>query len=169
MDLLKIFRTVDKDNSGYINADELKSALVTAKGKKFSRSACELMIQMFDRDKNGEIDLKEFEQLYSYINDWLKMFRTYDKNISGHIEAEELTQALQQMGFNLSPAFVDFIIRKSDQEEHKAISIDQFIVFCVYLQKFTECFKQKDLQMKGIITISFEDFLNILFKMLPAL
>lgn len=40
------FAAVDKDQSGFISAAELKSALVNAQGQNFSDSACLLMIGM---------------------------------------------------------------------------------------------------------------------------
>jgi hypothetical protein len=45
--------------------------------------------------------------------------------------------ALQQMGFRFSPEFVKFLITKSDLQNHKQMSVDQFIVVCVQIQKFT--------------------------------
>lgn len=86
------FNAVDKDRSGQINATELKSALVNGQGKNFSDQACNLMIGMFDKNKKGTIDVYEFQQLYSYINQWLTVFRNYDRNQSGHIEEDELAQ-----------------------------------------------------------------------------
>lgn len=86
------FTTVDKDRSGEINAKELQSALVNGQGKNFSDTACELMIGMFDKDKTGTINLQEFEQLYAYINQWLTVFKNYDKDQSGSIEEHELIQ-----------------------------------------------------------------------------
>lgn len=50
------------------------------------------MIGMFDKDKNGTIDINEFQQLYTYINQWLGVFKTYDRDQSGHIEEPELQQ-----------------------------------------------------------------------------
>lgn len=47
---------------------------------------------MFDNDATGTIDVYEFEKLYNYINQWLQVFKTYDKDGSGHIEENELTQ-----------------------------------------------------------------------------
>lgn len=50
------------------------------------------LIGMFDLDKTGTIDIYEFEKLYAYINQWLSVFKTYDRDHSGHIEKEELSQ-----------------------------------------------------------------------------
>lgn len=90
-DIQQWFNTVDRDRSGKINSKELQSALINAQGKNFSDTACALMIAMFDHDKSGTIDVTEFQQLYAYINQWLGVFRTYDRDNSGHIEEQELT------------------------------------------------------------------------------
>ncbi|EFA11122.1 peflin [Tribolium castaneum] len=160
-DVQQWFNTVDKDRSGQINWQELQSALINGQGKNFSDVACKLMIGMFDRDKTGTIDINEFQQLFAYINQWLAVFKNYDRDQSGHIEEPELAQALQQMGFKFSPDFVKFLIAKSDLQNHKQMSVDQFIVLCVQIQRFTEAFRSRDSEMKGVITIGFEDFLSV--------
>ncbi|KAK7791111.1 hypothetical protein R5R35_013686 [Gryllus longicercus] len=155
------FAAVDRDRSGRICASELQAALVNGHGKNFSETACRLMIGMFDHDKSGTIDVQEFQMLYNYINQWLATFRSYDKDGSGNVEEHELSQALHQMGFRFSPQFVKFLIEKSDTQNHKYMSVDQFIVTCVQIQRFTEAFRTRDKEMKGIISISFEDFLGV--------
>jgi Ca2+-binding EF-hand superfamily protein len=86
------FTTVDKDRSGQINWQELQSALINGQGKNFSDTACKLMIGMFDIDKTGTIDINEFQQLFTYINQWLAVFKNYDRDQSGQIEEPELAQ-----------------------------------------------------------------------------
>ncbi|KAL1492679.1 hypothetical protein ABEB36_010902 [Hypothenemus hampei] len=155
------FSTVDRDSSGEISWQELQSALVNAEGRNFSEVACRLMIGMFDKDKTGTINVNEFQQLYNYINGWLGTFRMYDKDQSGSIEEPELAQAFQQMGFRFSSEFTQFLIQRSDLKYHKTMSIDQFIVTCVQIQRFTEAFRNKDVERQGTITIGFEEYLGI--------
>lgn len=152
---------MDKDRSGKINAQELQAALVNGKGQNFSDQACSLMISMFDSDRSGTIDVYEFEKLFGYVNQWLNCFKAYDRDQSGAIEEAELSQALGQMGFRFSPQFVQFLISVNDTKNHKEISVDQFIVLCVKVQRFTDAFRQRDTQQQGVITIGFEDFLGI--------
>lgn len=64
------------------------------------------------------------------------------------------------MGFRFSPDFVSFLVKRSDPTEGK-ISVDNFIVLCVQIQRFTEAFRVRDTQKNGTVTIGFEDFLNI--------
>lgn len=69
--------------------------------------------------------------------------------------------ALQQMGFRFSPDFIKFLIHRCDVLNHRMMSVDQFIVVCVQIQRFTEAFRQRDSEMRGTITIGFEDFLSV--------
>ncbi|XP_036139672.1 peflin isoform X3 [Monomorium pharaonis] len=143
------FAAVDKDGSGRITATELQSALANGQGG------------MFDKEKNGTINITEFQALYNYINAWLGVFRGFDHDNSGNIQENELSTALTQMGYKLSPEFIQFLIKKSDLRGHKSITVDQFIVLCVQIQRFTEAFRTRDADQTGTITIGFEDFLGV--------
>lgn len=47
---------------------------------------------MFDRDNNGTVDVLAFSKLFEYVNQWLNIFKTYDRNGSGQIDDQELNQ-----------------------------------------------------------------------------
>lgn len=47
---------------------------------------------MFDKDRSGHINLEEFDKLYTYINQWLAVFKTYDTDQSGQIDEQELSK-----------------------------------------------------------------------------
>ncbi|XP_046477666.1 peflin isoform X1 [Neodiprion pinetum] len=160
-EIQKWFATLDRDHSGRITATELKSALANGQGSTFSDTACKLMIGMFDKEKKGTIDMQEFQALFNYVNAWLGVFRGFDHDNSGSIQESELSAALTQMGYRFSPEFIKFLIQKSDFNQHQSISIDQFIVLCVQIQRFTEAFRQRDAQQSGTISIAFEDFLSV--------
>ena len=65
------------------------------------------------------------------------------------------------MGFRFSPEFIRFLVSKSDPSEKREVSVDQFIVLCIQIQKFTEAFRVRDTEQSGVVTIGFEDFLTI--------
>lgn len=161
------FNTIDRDHSGKINAKELQAALFNGQGKHFSEGVCHLMINIFDKNRNGTIEAREFQELYHYINNWMNVFHLFDKDDTGFIEEAELSLAVQQMGFRFSPEFFKVVVSKSDTLNHRQISADQFIAFCVQLQRFTEIFRMKDKDQKGLINIGFEDFLKVIFSCSP--
>ncbi|XP_014473023.1 PREDICTED: peflin isoform X2 [Dinoponera quadriceps] len=160
-DIQRWFSTVDKDGSGRITATELQAVLANGQGGHFSDTACKLMIGMFDKEKNGTINVSEFQALFNYVNAWLGVFRGFDHDNSGSIQENELSAALTQMGYRLSAEFIQFLIKKSDLQGHRSITIDQFIVLCVQIQRFTEAFRLRDADQSGTITIGFEDFLGV--------
>ena len=92
---------------------------------------------MFGKTDKNSINLMEFQALFNYINAWLGVFKTYDTDNSGSISDNELAAAFTQMGYKLSPEFITFLIKRSDKDHQKSITVDQFIVLCVQIQKFT--------------------------------
>lgn len=67
--------------------------------------------------------------------------------------------AFSQMGFNFSPQFTQQLTAHS--QDHKEVTVDEFIVLCVTVQRLTEAFRVRDTQQNGMITINFEDFLTV--------
>ena len=88
-----------QDNSGQIDAKELGLALANGDMTMFSEEACRMMINMFDTNRTGTIDVHEFGKLFNYINDWKRMFENYDKNKEGTLSQEDFVAALQSMGY----------------------------------------------------------------------
>ena len=76
------FQAVDQDRSGHINALELQRALVNGNMSQFSEEACRMMIDMFDKDRSGTIDVREFGQLFDYIGQWRGVFQGFDRDRS---------------------------------------------------------------------------------------
>lgn len=47
---------------------------------------------MFDTSNGGSVDIHQFNKMFEYINQWLNIFKTYDRNTSGLIDDQELNQ-----------------------------------------------------------------------------
>lgn len=155
-----IFAKVDTDSDGKITSQELQKALVNSDGSFFSDQICSHMIKLFDNSKKGSINELEFQQLYIYVNEWLNVFRMYDTNMSGYIEESEFTHMLEVMGYKFTSDFVKDLLKKCDLQNNR-MSVDQFILTCTQIQRYTQAFKHRDLNLNGIITIGFEDFLDM--------
>jgi len=154
------FSAVDTDRSGQISAQELQRALVNGNWSHFSEEACRMMIDMYDKNASGSIDVNEFQLLFSAINQWKGVFQGYDKDKSGTIEQSELSQAFQQMGYRFTPTFVQNLLAKYDSRTRR-LTLDNFIVACVQIKRLTDGFRTRDRAMQGQATLQYEDFVGL--------
>ncbi|XP_069124542.1 programmed cell death protein 6-like [Argopecten irradians] len=155
------FQAVDQDRSGKITAVELRQALMNGNSSPFNPETCRIMIGMFDKDKSGTIDAQEFAALWKYVQDWKGCFDKFDTDRSGNIDERELNTAFQTFGYRLSPQFCSIVIRTFDKRGMRTINFDDFIQACVMLKTLTDKFRVKDTQQRGVINISYEDFLEM--------
>lgn len=116
---------------------------------------------IFDRDNNGTIDVKEFQQLWTYINQWKGVFDRYDRDRSGNIDVNELYTAYNEMGFRVTQAFCQLVVTRFDRLAKKSLKFDDFIQSCVMLRSLTDAFKTRDTNLNGIIQVSYEDFMTM--------
>lgn len=92
-------------------------------------------------------------------------FNAYDRDRAGFLDETELDYALKMMDINFSPDFIKFLITRSDPNAKK-MSLDQFIVTCIQIQRYTDEFKSRDEQYSGVISIKYEDFLELVMRCL---
>lgn len=128
----------------------------------FNPETCRLMIGMFDKDRNGTIDIYEFAALWKYIQEWKGCFDRHDTDKSGKIEPNELGNALNTFGYCLTPQFSQLVVRVYDRQHGgRSIQFDAFIQACVLLKSLTDKFRAKDTQQNGSIRITYEEFLEM--------
>ncbi|XP_033252161.1 calbindin-32 isoform X1 [Drosophila miranda] len=123
VEFMKIWREYDTDNSGYIEADELKNFLrdLLKEAKKINDVSedklieyTDTMLQVFDANKDGRLQLSEMAKLLPVKENFLcrqvfkgatkltkddieKVFSLYDRDNSGTIENEELKGFLKDL------------------------------------------------------------------------
>ncbi|XP_018019904.1 peflin [Hyalella azteca] len=128
------------------------------------------MMGMFDHQRTGRIDVHQFAQLFAFINQWTEAFKRADADHSGSITVSEMMPVLQQQGYNVSPGTVQLMVQKYGQPEGGAyplpgatasLGLDGFILVNVQLRRLTDTFRQKDVQQKGQITVSYEEFVTM--------
>ncbi|XP_055329309.1 programmed cell death protein 6-like isoform X2 [Paramacrobiotus metropolitanus] len=168
-DLWQWFQAVDTDRSGRINATELKAALLNGNYSTFNDGTCRLMIKLFDRDNSGTIDIHEFAALWKYIGDWRACFDRFDQDRSGNINTSELNQALTSFGYRLSPQFCHTLVRvyasrRPGTTQGDNINFDDFIEACVTIKNLTDTFRRYDQHQQGMITVGFEQFLDMVVQ-----
>jgi len=119
-----------------------------------------MMIELYDANMSGTIDVNEFEKLFNYINQWKAMYEALDKDRSGKLDQEEVNQAFQQMGYRFTPTFVQNLLTKYDPKGRK-LTLDNFIVASVQVKRLTDSFRTRDREMRGQATMGYEDFVGL--------
>ncbi|KAL5273062.1 CALB1 family protein [Megaselia abdita] len=123
VEFMKIWREYDVDNSGYIEADELKNFLrdLLKEAKKINDVSDDklieyttTMLEVFDSNKDGRLQLSEMAKLLPVKENFLcrqvfkgaakltkedieKVFSLYDRDNNGEIENEELRGFLKDL------------------------------------------------------------------------
>jgi len=97
--LLKVFKSLDKDNDGALNFDEFCSALGL---DKETSHAAERLFVFFDNDENGKMDFREFIVAVSLASTKCKVidsakvvFEVCDYNGDGKVDAADLKKVLE--------------------------------------------------------------------------
>ena len=96
------------------------------------------------------------------IKVWKKILNkaTNDKNQHPPPLFSTLRLFLILFGFRFSPTFVQNLLAKYDPKTRR-LSLDNFIVACVQIQRLTTSFKTRDREMRGQATMAYEDFIGI--------
>jgi len=162
------FDRVDEDQSGYIDANELQTALINGDLTPFDLNTVNLLMNIFDKNKSGQISFNEFTGLWKYIKDWQGVFARFDRDRSGTIDDTELQSALTYFGYTVTPELLDTLQRKYDvrasvnnasEGAPPGISFDRFVRACVVLNQVDRAFTALDTDKDGWATI---DYLQLL-------
>jgi Ca2+-binding EF-hand superfamily protein len=116
------------------------------------------MISMLDVDKNGTLDFEEFKVLLSTITSWKRMFTKYDKDRSGTLERNEITQAIRGLGYDLSLGNINILFNRFARKR-KYMHLDDFAACLCRVKTMEDTFKKS--QKQGQIQLSKDDFFKI--------
>ena len=155
-----MFQAIDRDRSGTLAAAELQTALSSGH-LQFQMKTIRLMIAMFDQDRTGTINQREFVGLFNFLMEWKKCFDGFDADKSGNIDKQELSTCLQTFGYRFSPQMFEYLFNTYDADRSGHLGFDEYIQICCELKMLTDHFKVYDVQRVGQITINYEQFLKV--------
>ena len=133
-DCQEIFNLIDTNNDQKVSIQELGKGL-RGMGLNPSEAEIQRLMDRFDSDKNKELSLQEFTELYkqelkqsSFNEEDLKaQLHQMDKDKDGKIEAEELRELLVSGEEPLSSEEVDSLIAEFDKNKDGLIEIQEFL------------------------------------------
>ncbi|XP_068612392.1 LOW QUALITY PROTEIN: grancalcin-like [Brachionichthys hirsutus] len=146
---------------GEVDAEELQRCLTqsgfTGSYSPFGLETCRIMIAMLDRDFTGKMGFNEFKELFVALSGWKQNFMMFDQDRSGTVEPHEFSQAVNAMGYRISPQTLTAILKRY----HKGgrIFFDDYVACCVKLRALTENFRQRDTMRQGAVTFQYDDFI----------
>ena len=125
------FHKIDKDNSGFIELNELKEAIKKA-AFEISDEEIDKIIANLDYDDNKKINYSEFlsatiqADKYLTREKILALFKQFDYDNDDHIDAQNIKAAFTKLGRELSDEEVDQILKEHDVDGDQRISIQEF-------------------------------------------
>ncbi|CAK7342542.1 unnamed protein product [Dovyalis caffra] len=125
------FQLMDTGNKGKINIDELRVGLQKL-GQQVAESDLQILMEVGDVDRDGYLDYGEFVAITVHLrkmgNDehLRKAFEFFDQNQSGHIEIDELRDALADEVDGSNEEVINAIIHDVDTDKDGKISYEEF-------------------------------------------
>ncbi|ONK77490.1 uncharacterized protein A4U43_C02F7100 [Asparagus officinalis] len=127
--LKKLFKMFDTENSGTITFDELKEGLRRV-GSDLKEPEIQALMDAADIDNNGTIDCNEFLATTLHLNklereeNLIKAFSFFDKDGSGYITVDDLSQACKDFG--TGDVNLDELIKEIDENNDGQIDYSEF-------------------------------------------
>lgn len=127
----KTFESLDQDQTGKIDAQELANALKKADVDIPSKQI-EMIIKEIDYAGNGQINYSEFlaatMTTRNLLNEnrLLMLFKEFDTDDTGYITRENLVEAFEKLERPLSKKEIEEIISQHDGSKDGKISYDEF-------------------------------------------
>uniref|UniRef100_UPI003AAEC65F grancalcin isoform X2 n=1 Tax=Centroberyx gerrardi TaxID=166262 RepID=UPI003AAEC65F len=146
---------------GEVDAEELQRCLtqtgIGGSYTPFSMETCRIMIAMLDRDYTGKMGFNEFKELFTALNGWKQNFMMFDQDRSGTVEPHEMSQAVNAMGYRISPQALNGIIKRYSKSGR--VFFDDYVACCVKLRALTDNFRRRDTMQQGSVTFPYDDFI----------
>jgi len=159
--IYQYFQMVDTSRSGWIDINELQQALKIDNSTPFRLETCKIMLDMFDHQNCGQINPQQFEELWKYIANWRRTFTGYDTNKNGRLEAQEATNCIRGMGYQMPDEFIQLCLKKFDLDRAGSFRFDDFVRIGIFIQSVHKGFHKHDPQNSGTAWLTFEKLLEL--------
>ena len=134
-DLKEVFRTIDKDNNGFINLKELETAM-RAFGFEFTDIEIIELMKEYDKDGNDNLDLTEFIDLMNKKReeqkdeqDIIETFEALDINDDGFLSKKKLNMLFENIALDIDEDLIDECFQYADKDKDNRINLGEFMSF----------------------------------------
>jgi len=131
-EIREAFKLFDTDDSGTIDADELKVAM-RAMGFEPKRDEVRRMIAESDRDGSGTISFETFQTVMTNKmhardpkEEAIKAFRLFDDDETGTISLKNLRRVAKELGENMTDDELQEVIDFCDKDGRGEILLEDF-------------------------------------------
>lgn len=170
-DVIRSFQMVDRDGSGFIEEMELQQALSSGY-QRFSLRTIRLLIFLFKSPSDSALRIgpKEFSALWSCLAQWRGIFERFDRDRSGKIDATELRDALNSIGYAVPPSVLQVLVSRYEEGNGRRVELnfDSFVECGMIVKGLTEKFKEKDPRYTGSATITYDTFMTMIIPFLVS-
>ncbi|XP_044589127.1 calpain-A-like isoform X8 [Cotesia glomerata] len=147
-----------------VDWEELKEILDYAMRKEmhnegFSKDVCRSMVAMLDVDHSGKLGFEEFKALWNDIKSWRAVFRLYDRDGTGYLNAFELRQALNSAGYKLNNHVLNILVHRYGTKDGR-VTFDDFIMCAVRLKTMIDIFRERDPHQTNSATFTLEEWVE---------
>jgi len=126
-----VFKEMNIEGDGILKPKQFVTVL-QQQGVDIDEPTLRRHLRMGDGEDVG-IDLDDFIQLMAIhlrrklsVEDARLAFSSFDLNHDGYIDKEELAQAMEMIGFKMTPDEIEEMIREADKDGDGKISFDEF-------------------------------------------
>uniref|UniRef100_A0A673NNQ3 Calpain small subunit 1-like n=1 Tax=Sinocyclocheilus rhinocerous TaxID=307959 RepID=A0A673NNQ3_9TELE len=126
----------------------------------FTIESCRSMVAVMDSDSTGKLGFHEFKHIWNNIKKWQGVYKSYDRDRSGTIGADELPAAFRAAGFPLNDQLFQMIIRRYS-DENGNMDFDNYIGCLVRLDAMCRAFKTLDKDNDGTIKVNVQEWLQL--------
>jgi Ca2+-binding EF-hand superfamily protein len=158
-ELQRWFRSMDRDNSGSISANEL--ANVAVGGSVLGIDNGMKLIRVFDVDGNGTIDFNEYASLHKFLLSMQQTFKMGDKDGNGRLDAREIHEAILKGGFtNVSFKAAQGLYNKYNRSG-MGLNMAEFISIVAHIALARSVLERLDYDRDGRITVNIDQMYEI--------
>ncbi|MGH0152983.1 UNVERIFIED_CONTAM: hypothetical protein FKN15_059546 [Acipenser sinensis] len=123
----KLFQKLDSNNDGYISVEELHSEMKKI-GVVSADDKAQGILGVYDTNADGRL---EYDEFLSYMmdteNKWKINFQLIDKNKSGFVDQNEITELFEELGVEITKRHAEKLIQMMDKDGSRTVDWDEFL------------------------------------------